>query len=59
MAERKHEETNKPEKEQEAAEIEKFITNNSNGNGINPNPVESGNSPYWSKGAERKRAVQS
>jgi len=42
----------KKENQKTAAKIEEFIINNSNGNGINPNPIESGNSPEWDKGIE-------
>lgn len=34
----------------EGADNEQFIINNSNGNGINPNPQESGNKPEWIDG---------
>ena len=37
----------------EGADNEQFIINNSNGNGINPNPTESGNDPNWIDGRKQ------
>ena len=37
----------------EGADNEQFIINNSNGNGINPNPTESGNKPEWIDGRKQ------
>jgi len=37
----------------EGADNEQFIINNSNGNGINPNPTESGNKPEWVDGRKQ------
>ena len=37
----------------EGADNEQFIINNSNGNGINPNPTESGNNPDWIDGRKQ------
>ena len=34
----------------EGAQAEEFILGNANGNGINPNPLESGNTPEWDHG---------
>ena len=39
-------------KDKQGARAEEFIISNSNGNGINPNPTEDGNSPEWDKGIE-------
>lgn len=46
-------------KTQTGAKIEEFIISNSNGNGINPNPIESGNSGDWEKGAEESERYKS
>lgn len=37
----------------EGSDNEQFIINNSNGNGINPNPTESGNDPNWIDGRKQ------
>lgn len=37
----------------EGNEVENLVTNNANGNGINPSPVESGNNPEWSAAKEQ------
>ncbi|MBC8054526.1 MAG: hypothetical protein H7Y13_15810 [Sphingobacteriaceae bacterium] len=43
-----------PNQEQrEGVDNEKFIINNSNSNGINPNPIESGNEPDWVDGRKQ------
>ena len=42
-------------KHQENTAIEEFIINNPNGNGINPTPMESGNSPEWDKGIQQSK----
>lgn len=36
--------------EKDALAAEEFIMSNSNGNGINPNPIESGNASDWETG---------
>ena len=41
-----------PAGKKDGENIENFITSNSNGNGINPNPTESGNDPEWEPGIE-------
>lgn len=43
-----------PKQEQrEGADNEQYIINNANGNGINPNPLESGNEPDWIDGRKQ------
>ena len=43
-----------PKQEQrEGADNEQYIINNANGNGINPNPLESGNKPEWIDGRKQ------
>jgi hypothetical protein len=37
----------------EGADNEEYIINNANSNGINPNPVESGNNPEWIDGRKQ------
>ena len=46
-------------KNKTAAKTEEFIIANSNGNGINPNPIESGNSGDWEKGIEESKKYES
>lgn len=53
------EENNEDSKDTTSAEIEKFVISNSNGNGINPNPIESGNSGDWDKGVEESEKYKS
>ncbi|PWG79160.1 hypothetical protein [Pararcticibacter amylolyticus] len=36
--------------EKDTLAAEEFIISNSNGNGINPNPIESGNASDWETG---------
>ena len=45
-------------KDKVGARIEEFIISNSNGNGINPNPTESGNSPDWDTGIKENDDYQ-
>ena len=40
----------KNQEQQDGADNEQYIINNANGNGINPNPIESGNEPEWIDG---------
>jgi|GEM_PF-6840260 len=47
------------QKEKEGAKAEGFIISNSNGNGINPNPLESGNAPEWDKGTDQSEQYKS
>ena len=43
-----------PNQEQrEGADNELYIINNANSNGINPNPLESGNEPEWIDGRKQ------
>ena len=37
----------------DGADNEQYIINNANGNGINPNPLESGNEPDWIDGRKQ------
>ena len=42
------------QEKREGADNEQYIINNANNNGINPNPLESGNQPEWIDGREQK-----
>lgn len=44
---------------EEAAQTEEFIISNSNGNGINPTPAESGNDSSWKEGSEQSKQYKS
>lgn len=46
-------------KDKAGARAQEFITNHANGNGINPNPTEDGNSPEWEKGTEENEGYKS
>ena len=51
-----HQESAYPNQEQrEGADNEEYIINNANGNGINPNPTESGNNPEWIDGRKQNQ----
>jgi hypothetical protein len=41
------------QEKREGADNEQYIINNANGNGINPNPIESGNEPDWLDGRKQ------
>jgi len=45
-------------KNKTGARIEEFIISNANGNGINPNPIECGNSSEWDKGMQENEDYQ-
>ncbi len=48
--ENKKSEENLSQTEKDTLAAEEFIMSNSNGNGINPNPIESGNASDWETG---------
>jgi hypothetical protein len=48
------EESDYPQQQsRDGADNEEFVINNANGNGINPNPIESGNKPEWIDGRKQ------
>ena len=60
MSEKEKTEQDSPEgiRHKTGARIEEFIISNSNGNGINPNPIESGDSSEWDKGIQENEDYQ-